>query len=84
MRSANTGISCFIDREGHTVEQLPWDVAGILKMNVPVNENGSTFFVKHGDLISRGAIGLSVLVVLWTIFAIIISGRNAKRNSVSK
>jgi hypothetical protein len=48
-------------------------------MNVPVNENGSTFFVKHGDLISRGAIGLSILVVLWTIFAIITSGKNAKR-----
>jgi len=84
LRSANTGISCFIDREGNTVQQLPWGVAGFLKQNVPTNDNSSTFFVRHGDLISRAAIGLAILLVIWNILVILISVRHAKRTSVSK
>ncbi len=84
IRSANTGISCFIDREGNTIQQLPWDVAGTLKYNVPVNENSPTFYVRHGDLISRIAIGFGILLIIWNIFVIINAMRNAKKSSGSK
>ena len=84
VRSANTGISCFIDREGNTIKELPWNVAGTLKLSVPVNENSVTFYVKHGDLISKAGLGFAVLLVIWNIFAILKSARHGKKNSIPK
>jgi len=83
-RSANTGISCFIDREGNTVTQLPWDATGVLKLRVPTNDNPATFFVRHGDLISKGAIGLTILLIIWNIFVIANSMWHAKKSAISK
>ena len=70
-RSANTGISCFIDPYGTVIDPQPWDTAAAIKMTVPVS-NGKTFFVKHGDIISRVMVLLSILfigimIVLWII-----------------
>lgn len=50
-RSANTGISCFIDPFGNIVQQLPWAVEGALKQNVAAYAT-ETFYTKYGDLIS--------------------------------
>ena len=52
-RSANTGISCFIDPYGNVIDPQPWDTAAAIKLNVPVNDT-KTFYVKHGDLLSKG------------------------------
>ena len=84
IRSANTGISCFIDRTGNDVQLLPWNVAGALKQSVPVNDANTTFFVRHGDLISRFALALTILIIIWNIFAIIKSRKHGKKHSVSK
>ncbi|MFI5128881.1 MAG: apolipoprotein N-acyltransferase [Chitinophagales bacterium] len=70
-RSANTGISCFIDPYGTVFDPQPWDTAAAIKMAVPVG-NGKTFFVKNGDIISRVMVLLSILfigimIVLWII-----------------
>jgi apolipoprotein N-acyltransferase len=61
-RSANTGISCFIDPYGNVIDPQPWDKAATIKMEVPVS-NGETFFVKHGDILSRVMVILSILLV---------------------
>ncbi len=51
-RSANTGISCFIDPAGNVYQPQPWDTAASIKMNIaPLTE--LTFFVIHGDYLSR-------------------------------
>ena len=84
IRSANTGISCLIDRSGKVTEMLPWDVAGAIKQAVPINDMHATFYVRHGDLISKGAIALAILLILWNIFAIVNSLRHGKKSSVSK
>lgn len=65
-RSANTGISCFIDPLGNITQSLPWDTEGALKFNVPI-ENHETFFVKNGDYISKIAIYISIILLLWTL-----------------
>jgi apolipoprotein N-acyltransferase len=83
-RSANTGISCVIDREGNVLQQLPWNVAGSIKFSVPTHEGASTFYVKHGDLISIGSIAFTILLVLWNIFVIVKARLNAKKFSVSE
>ncbi|TAL43964.1 MAG: apolipoprotein N-acyltransferase [Chitinophagaceae bacterium] len=65
-RSANTGISCFIDPLGQVHDPQPWDTASAIKMNVPTN-NGQTFFVKHGDVLSKTATVVSILLLVLNI-----------------
>jgi apolipoprotein N-acyltransferase len=84
IRSANTGISCFIDRKGHDIQSLPWDIAGSIRQSVPVNDGHTTFFVRHGDLISKIAIAFAILMIIWDIFAIVKSRMHGKKSSVPK
>jgi apolipoprotein N-acyltransferase len=62
-RSANTGISCFIDPLGNIIDPQPWDKPASIKLTVPV-DNRQTFFVKHGDMLSRAATVVSVLLIV--------------------
>jgi apolipoprotein N-acyltransferase len=63
-RSANTGISCFIDPYGNVLDDQPWDKASAIKMNIPVS-TGETFYVKHGDWLSRLLWPLAIILFLW-------------------
>ncbi len=49
-RSANTGISGFIDDEGNSLQQTKWDEAIAINGKVKVN-NEITFYTKYGDFI---------------------------------
>lgn len=69
-RSANTGISCFIDPLGNVIDPQPWDEASSIKLNIPVDDR-KTFFVRYGDLLSRAAVGVSMLLLLLTIALLI-------------
>lgn len=62
-RSANTGISCFIDPWGMVIQPQPWDVAAAIKMDIPVLKD-LTFFASHGDWLSRLAAALALLVLI--------------------
>jgi apolipoprotein N-acyltransferase len=65
-RSANTGISCFIDPSGKVFQPQPYDTKAAIKMNVPV-KNEKTFFVRYGDLLSKGISVLAILLVIWVL-----------------
>lgn len=62
-RSANTGISAFIDPSGKIVQQLGWDQAGALKQNI-YTSNELSFYVQHGDFIFKIAVTCSVFLLL--------------------
>jgi apolipoprotein N-acyltransferase len=62
-RSANTGISCFIDPLGQVYQAQPYDVASVIKMHVPTLDT-KTLFVQMGDW-------LSILAMAWTLLAIL-------------
>ena len=69
-RSANTGISAFINQKGDIVSQTKWWQPAYLKGEVTLNEK-ITVFVKYGDYIGRIAtfalilfIGLIILVII--------------------
>jgi len=66
-RSANTGISCFIDPSGHVINPQPWNKAAAIKLNQPAIDNYQTFFVKHGDILSKIFTAISILLVLFNI-----------------
>jgi apolipoprotein N-acyltransferase len=66
IRSANTGISCFINQRGDILSQTGWWEEATLKGNVNYNSE-ITFYVKHGDYIARISLFISVLIILLMI-----------------
>jgi apolipoprotein N-acyltransferase len=65
-RSANTGISCFIDPVGTPYEPQPWDTKAAIKMKLEPLQS-LTFFVLYGDYLSRICNVASVVFLLLLI-----------------
>lgn len=67
VRSANTGISGFIDQRGDVVKHSGWWKRDALKMDVNLNDQ-LTFYTKSGDIIAQllslCGIGLALLIPL--------------------
>jgi apolipoprotein N-acyltransferase len=74
-RSANTGISGFIDPLGSVIERSQYNEKISMKSTVPVSTK-MTFYVKHGDFIARIAY---FFILFIGIFAIIKHKRKVKR-----
>ncbi|MBN2262523.1 MAG: apolipoprotein N-acyltransferase [Prolixibacteraceae bacterium] len=63
VRSANTGISAFINQKGDVEEQTPWWIE--TSVYGKVNRNSKlTFYARQGDYIARGSIFMFVLMLL--------------------
>jgi len=62
-RSANTGISTFINPLGEYDEQLAYDRQGILTGTLPKMER-LTFYTRYGDFIARLAVLIAALYFL--------------------
>lgn len=75
-RSANTGISCFINQRGDVLQRTLWwqpaAIAGTINANDKI-----TFYVKHGDYIARVALFMSV-VLLANLLVVKLMKRNAR------
>ncbi|MEM6516768.1 MAG: apolipoprotein N-acyltransferase [Bacteroidota bacterium] len=66
-RSANTGISAFINAKGEITSQLAYGEQGVLKGSVTTNDK-ITFYVLAGDYIARISIFIMVVVLLIGFF----------------
>lgn len=62
-RSANTGISAFINQKGEITQQTKYNQKTSLIGQVHLN-NQETFYVKHGDYIARVALFLATILLL--------------------
>lgn len=65
-RSANTGMSSFINQRGDMLQKLGWWKRGAIVETINANTH-ITFYVKHGDYIGRVAFFIAVLLVLFLI-----------------
>lgn len=63
VRSANTGISCFVDRRGTIHQATAWWQPTAIRGSVVVSDE-ITFFVRHGDQVGRVAVLCSALLLL--------------------
>ena len=62
-RCGNTGISAFIDPEGHIVRKTPWWEPAVLDGTVRLSTRES-FFVRYGDMVGRLAVFVFALLLL--------------------
>jgi len=68
-RSANTGISAFINQRGDIVQQSKWWVRAALKQDINLNSD-ITFYVEHGDYLPKASSLLAVLGMLFIILKV--------------
>jgi apolipoprotein N-acyltransferase len=66
-RSANTGISCFINPAGEVIDAQPWGKEAAIKQHMGA-ASSKTFFVEYGDLLSKAALLLSAFVLLMALY----------------
>ncbi|MAY82647.1 MAG: apolipoprotein N-acyltransferase [Flavobacteriales bacterium] len=65
-RSANTGISAFIDQKGELLQATDWWVEAAIKAELYLN-NEQTFYVRYGDFTGRiaGFVAPLFLLLAW-------------------
>ncbi len=66
-RSANTGISAFINQKGDILKSIPYGETGTLKEKIKLNKE-FTYYTQQGDYIARISIFVMVLVLLSSLF----------------
>ncbi len=66
-RSANTGISCFIDPNGNVMDPQPYNTTAAIQLPVPVTSTAPTFYVRYGDILFQLMSGLSIFFLGWVI-----------------
>lgn len=79
VRSANTGISCFIDPLGKIYQPQGWDTEAAIKQAVQTYEE-QTFFVRFGDWISWIMIIAAAGILSWSTFRFVQSRYQSKTN----
>ncbi len=77
-RSANTGISCFIDQRGNIHQAKGWWQPDVIRQSIHANPH-MTIYTRYGDYISRICLFLSAVLMLYTLL-----GRFVKRHKLSK
>ena len=65
-RSANTGISCFINQRGDIVEQTPYWVKTAIRREINANDE-ITFYVRYGDYFARIAVFIMLTMLLISV-----------------
>lgn len=73
-RSANTGVSCFINQRGDVMQAQPWDTRIAIRQKIKANTQ-LTFYAKHGDIIYRIATFLAVAFIIYTFVRARLKGK---------
>lgn len=66
VRSANTGISAFINQKGEITKSLGYEKRGSIKADIHLNSE-KTFYVEYGDYLARIAQFLALFIFLFAI-----------------
>jgi apolipoprotein N-acyltransferase len=78
IRSANTGISCFIEPSGRILNPTSFWVPATLKQNIQIN-NRITFYARNGDYIGKIGAFTAILFILIWIPGLISEKRRSKK-----
>ncbi|MBA7540896.1 Apolipoprotein N-acyltransferase [subsurface metagenome] len=78
-RSANTGISCFINQRGEIKQPTEWWVPDVIKSSLNLNEK-ITFYVKYGDYLGRTSDFFSIILLAYTLVNILITRKSGRKS----
>ncbi|MGZ3751656.1 MAG: apolipoprotein N-acyltransferase [Mucilaginibacter sp.] len=81
-RSANTGISAFINQRGDIIQQTKWWTRTAIKQDINLNSD-LTFYVLYGDYLARTGSLLAIAGVLYILVAKV-NSRKKKQVETSK
>lgn len=65
VRSANTGVSCFVDQRGTIIQPTPWWKEAVIRGSINLNSELS-FYSKYGDFFGRSFAFVAILLLLYT------------------
>lgn len=65
-RSANTGITCFIDPFGEIQQPTKWWVPAVISQKMYFNSE-FTFYTKYGDYIGRAALYITIAMLIYSL-----------------
>ncbi len=65
-RSANTGISCFVNQRGDVSQRTPYWEPAVIKESINANDK-ITMYVRYGDYIARGCVVGAVFLLFISI-----------------
>ena len=74
VRSANTGISGYINSRGEVVESTKFWVPAVFKKELYIN-NTITFYTRYGDFLGWIAAILGGVILLWCLILLILIRR---------
>jgi len=77
-RSANTGISCFINQRGDISQATAWREDAVLNATLLASDE-KTFYVKYGDYLARVALWMSGFLILMTFISAKIINRKKNK-----
>jgi apolipoprotein N-acyltransferase len=79
-RSANTGISCFINKRGEIEQPQPWWNARAIRQSI-ASQPGQTFYVRFGDYIAVLLLFVAAIATSWAAVRWYL--RRRKRNAAA-
>jgi apolipoprotein N-acyltransferase len=66
-RSANTGISGFINPAGKWIDPQPYNTAACIRRTIPVLTTEKTFYARFGDILSKLALAFYMSIWVWSL-----------------
>jgi apolipoprotein N-acyltransferase len=80
-RSANTGISAFINQRGDIVQQTKWWIPTAIKQDINLNSD-MTFYVLHGDYLPKTGSLIAVVGIFWILISEVKTRRRAYKSKI--
>ncbi|AER40336.1 MAG: apolipoprotein N-acyltransferase, partial [Flavobacteriales bacterium] len=65
-RSANTGVSCFINDKGEIISSIPYGIEGVLSHKIGMNRK-KTFYTKYGDYLAQISLLTAITICMYTV-----------------
>ncbi|HOY38732.1 MAG: apolipoprotein N-acyltransferase [Bacteroidales bacterium] len=79
-RSANTGISCFVNQRGDILQATEWWKKDVIRATVNANDT-LTFYTRYGDFLARMSLVISgILIVVFFMLGLMNLSKRSSRN----
>ncbi len=77
-RSANTGISCFIDQKGKASQLTEWWTPDAIRGTIRTNDK-ITFYTRHGDYFGRVSDFFAIILIFYVIARRLMERKNKRK-----